>query len=254
MGRHRADTTGGRRGEVRDVDAELSGKVVIVTGAGRGIGRAVARDLAGVGARLVLVARTGAELARVAEEAGEDRATVVAGDVTDEATATAAVARALEWGGSVDGVVNNAGIGWSGPVHDMPLDAWRRLMEVNLTGVFLFTKAALPVMLHQGRGHIINIASGAGRMGMAGSAAYSASKFGVIGFTEAVGLEVRNSGVKVSVVEPGSVQTSFSAGMSSRDWALRAEDVAQVVRALLASGPNVWIREAFVSPLRVPKR
>ena len=91
-------------------------------------------------------------------------------------------------------------------------------------------------------------------MGMAGSAAYSASKFGVIGFTEAVGLEVRNSGVKVSVVEPGSVQTSFSAGMSARDWALRPEDVAQVVRALLASGPNVWIREAFVSPLRVPKR
>jgi short-subunit dehydrogenase len=126
-------------------------------------------------------------------------------------------------------------------------------MEVNLTGVFLFTKAALPVMLRQGRGHIVNIASGAGRMGMAGSAAYSASKFAVIGFTEAVGLEVRNSGVKVSVVEPGSVQTSFSAGAAARDWALRPDDVAGVVRSVLASGPNVWIREAFVSPLRVPK-
>ena len=235
------------------MEADLSGRVIIVTGAGRGIGRAVARDLAEAGARLVLVARTTAELTRVAEEAGEDRATVVAGDVTDEATAAAAVARAQEWGGALDGVVNNAGIGWSGPVHEMPLDAWRRLMEVNLTGVFLFTKAALPVMLRQGRGHIINIASGAGRMGMAGSAAYSASKFGVIGFTEGVGLEVRNSGVKVTVVEPGSVQTSFSAGAASRDWALRPDDVAGVVRAVLASGPNVWIREAFVSPLRVPK-
>ncbi len=235
------------------MDGELAGQVIIVTGAGRGIGRAVARDLAGAGARLVLIARTTAELTRVAEEAGEDRATVVAGDVTEEATAAAAVARAQEWGGTLDGVVNNAGIGWSGPAHEMPLDAWRRLMDVNLTGVFLFTKAALPVMLKRGRGHIINIASGAGRMGMAGSAAYSASKFGVIGFTEAVGLEVRQSGIKVSVVEPGSVQTSFSAGAAARDWALRPDDVARVVRLVLAGGPNVWIREAFVSPLRVPR-
>ena len=233
--------------------SELSGKAIIVTGAGRGIGRAVAKDLTGAGARLVLVARTEPELRRLAEELGEDRVAVVAGDVTDAATAAAAVARAAEWGGGVDGLVNNAGIGWSGPIHEMPLDAWRRLMDVNLTGVFLFTKAALPLMLRQGHGHIINIASGAGRLGMAGSAAYSASKFGLIGLTEAVGLEVRNSGVKVSVVEPGSVQTSFSAGMATRSWALRPEDVAGVVRGLLASGPNVWIREAFVTPLRVPK-
>ena len=235
------------------MDGELAGQVVIVTGAGRGIGRAVARDLAGAGARLVLVARTKAELTRLADEIGAERATVVAGDVADEATAAAAVARAQDWGGTVDGVVNNAGIGWSGPVHEMPLDAWRGLMDVNLTGVFLFTRAALPVMLKRGRGHIINIASGAGRLGMAGSAAYSASKFGVIGFTEAVGLEVRQSGVKVSVVEPGSVQTSFSAGTAARDWALRPDDVARVVRMVLAGGPNVWIREAFVSPLRVPR-
>ncbi len=137
------------------------------------------------------------------EEVGEDRATVVAGDVRDEATATAAVARAQEWGGRLDAVVNNAGIGWTGAIHEMPVDAWRQMMDVNLTGVFLFTRAALPVMLAERRGHIVNIASGAGRVGMPGSAAYSASKFGVIGFTEAVGLEVRGSGVKVSVVEPG---------------------------------------------------
>lgn len=235
------------------MNGELAGQVVIVTGAGRGIGRAVGKELAGAGARLVLVARTRADLTRAAEDIGEDRATVVAGDVTDEATAAAAIARAQEWGGRLDAVVNNAGIGWSGPIHEMPLGDWRRLMDVNLTGVFLFTKAALPVMLRQGRGHIVNIASGAGRMGMAGGAAYSASKFGVIGFTEAVGLEVRNSGVKVSVVEPGSVQTTFSPGAAVRDWALRPEDVARVVRAVLASGPNVWIREAFVSPLRVPR-
>lgn len=235
------------------MDGDVSGRVIIVTGAGRGIGRAIATDLAGAGARVVVVARTKAELARIAEDVGEDRATVVAGDVTDEATAAAAVERAVEWGGSVDGVVNNAGIGWWGPVQEMPLDAWRRLMDVNLTGVFLFTKAALPVMLRQGHGHIINIASGAGRLGMANSAAYSASKFGLIGFTESVGLEVRNKGVKVSVVEPGSVQTSMSAGTATRDWALQPEDVARVVRAVLASGPNAWIREAFVSPLRVPK-
>jgi len=235
------------------MDSELLGQVVIVTGAGRGIGRAVATELAGAGARLVLIARTIADLARVAEEIGEDRATVVAGDVTDEATAAAAVARAQEWGGRLDAVVNNAGIGWRGAIHEMPVDAWRRLMDVNLTGVFLFTREALPVMLAQQRGHIINIASGAGRLGMAQGAAYSASKFGVIGFTEAVGLEVRGSCVKVSVVEPGSVQTTFSENAERMGWALRPEDVAQVVRAVLATGPNVWLREAFVTPLRVPK-
>jgi len=235
------------------VDGELSGQVVIVTGAGRGIGRAIAFDLAAAGARLVLVARTASELIRLADEIGEDRAAVVSGDVAEESTAGAAVARAQDWGGNLDAVVNNAGIGWSGHVQDMPLEAWRRLMEVNLTGVFLFTKAALPVMLARGRGHIVNVASGAGRLGMAGGAAYSASKFGVIGFTEAVGLEVRNRGVKVSVVEPGSVQTSFSAGTTVRDWALRPDDVARVVRSVLATGPNVWVREAFVSPLRVAK-
>jgi 3-oxoacyl-[acyl-carrier protein] reductase len=235
------------------MDGELLGQVVIVTGAGRGIGRAVVTELAGAGARLVLVARTRADLARAAEEIGEDRATVVAGDVTDEATAAAAVARAQEWGGRLDAVVNNAGIGWRGATHEMPVDAWRRLMDVNLTGVFLFTRRALPVMLAQRRGHIINIASGAGRLGMARSAAYSASKFGLIGFTEAVGLEVRGSGVKVSVVEPGSVQTTFSENTDRMGWALRPEDVARVVRAVLATGPNVWFREAFVTPLQVPK-
>jgi len=232
---------------------ELFGQVVIITGAGRGIGRAVVAELAAAGARLVLVARTRADLARVAEEIGEDRATVVAGDVTDETTAAAAVARAQEWGGRLDAVVNNAGTGWSGATHEMPVDVWRRLIDVNLTGVFLFTRAALPVMVAQRRGHIVNIASGAGRLGMAKGAAYSASKFGVIGFTEAVGLEVRGSGVKVSVVEPGSVQTTFSESTARRDWALRPDDVARVVLAVLATGPNVWIREAFVTPLQVPK-
>ena len=235
------------------MDGELLGQVVIVTGAGRGIGRAVGADLAAAGARLVLVARTRSDLARAAEEIGEDRTTVIAGDVTDEATAAAAVARAQEWGGRLDAVVNNAGMGWRGATNEMPVDAWRRLIDVNLTGVFLFTRAALPVMLTQRRGHIVNIASGAGRLGMAQGAAYSASKFGVIGFTEAVGLEVRGSGVKVSVVEPGSVQTTFSESVARRDWALRPDDVARVVRAVLATGPNVWIREAFVTPLQVPK-
>jgi 3-oxoacyl-[acyl-carrier protein] reductase len=89
---------------------------------------------------------------------------------------------------------------------------------------------------------------------MARSAAYSASKFGLIGFTEAVGLEVRGNGVKVSVVEPGSVQTGFSDSAAQRDWALRPDDVARVVRAVLATGPNVWIREAFVTPLQAPSK
>jgi NAD(P)-dependent dehydrogenase (short-subunit alcohol dehydrogenase family) len=231
---------------------DLEGQVIIVTGASRGIGRAVACDLAEAGARIVCVARSRDDLAAAADVIGGDRAATVVGDVAEEATAAAAVARALEWGGRLDAVVNNAGVGWSGATQEMPLTQWRRVMETNLTGVFLFTRAALPPMLAQRRGHIVNIASGAGRLGLARGAAYSASKFGVIGFTEAVGLEVRQSGVKVSVVEPGSVATGFSPDAARREWALRPEDVAQVVRAILATAPNVWVREAFVTPLRVP--
>ncbi|HKV43547.1 MAG TPA: SDR family NAD(P)-dependent oxidoreductase [bacterium] len=234
------------------MDAALSGQVIIVTGAGRGIGRAVAADLTAAGARVVLVARTNADLVRAVGEIGESRATSVPGDVTDEATAAAAVARAREWGGRLDAVVNNAGVGWRGATHEMPPAEWRRLLDVNLTGVFLFTRAALPPMLAQGRGHIVNVASGAGRTGSPGNAAYCASKFGVVGFTEAVGLEVRGTGVKVSVVEPGAVRTDFSESAARRNWALQPDDVARVVRAVLATGPNVWIREAFVTPLAVP--
>ncbi|HLW61054.1 MAG TPA: SDR family oxidoreductase [bacterium] len=233
--------------------AELSGQVIIVTGAGRGIGRAVAADLAEAGARVVLVARTNDDLVRAVEAIGEPRATAVPGDVTDEATAAAAVARAREWGGRLDAVVNNAGVGWRGATHEMPAAEWRRLLDVNLTGVFLFTRAALPPMLAQRRGHIVNIASGAGRAGSPGNAAYCASKYGVVGFTEAVGLEVRGTGVKVSVVEPGAVRTDFSESAARRSWALDPDDVARVVRVVLATGPNVWIREAFVTPLAVPK-
>jgi NAD(P)-dependent dehydrogenase (short-subunit alcohol dehydrogenase family) len=231
---------------------DLDGHVIIVTGASRGIGRAVAHDLAGAGARIVCVARSRDDLARTADAIGGDRAVIVPGDVSEEATAASAVNQALAWGGRLDAVVNNAGVGWSGATQDMPPKEWRRVMETNLTGAFLFTRAALPPMLARQRGHIVNIASGAGRLGMAGSAAYSASKFGLIGFTEAVGLEVRNRGIKVSVIEPGSVQTAFSPDASRREWALRPEDVARVVHAVLATDPNVWVREAFVTPLRVP--
>lgn len=234
------------------MEQALRGQVAIVTGAGRGIGRAVAKELAAAGARVVLVARSRADLQQIAEEIGEERAAVLPGDVADEATAAAAVDRAMAWEGRLDAVINNAGVGWTGSIQDMPLAEWRRLMDTNLTGMFLMTRAALRPMVAAGRGHIVNVASGAGRLGAARGAAYSASKFAVIGFTESVGLEVRNSGVKVSVVEPGSVHTSFSPGTSRRDWALRPDDVARAVLAVLATGPNVWIREAFVTPLKVP--
>ncbi|MBI4278380.1 MAG: SDR family NAD(P)-dependent oxidoreductase, partial [Armatimonadetes bacterium] len=176
-------------------------------------------------------------------------AAVVPGDVAEEGTAAGAVARALEWGGRLDAVVNNAGVGWRGPTHEMPVEAWRRLMDVNVTAVFLFTRAALPHMLAAGRGHIVNISSGAGRVGTVNIAAYCASKFALDGFSQAVGAEVRASGVKVTLIEPGEVHTTFSVRTAQADWGLQPADIARTVREVLATGPNVWPRQAFVTPL-----
>ncbi|MBV8559887.1 MAG: SDR family NAD(P)-dependent oxidoreductase [Acidimicrobiia bacterium] len=187
---------------------EWSGAVAVVTGASRGIGREVARQAALKGARVGLVARSGPDLEAVLKEIG-GRGAVATADVADRQATEQALAQLTAELGPVDILVNNAGIGSYGRVSDLPVDEFERVMGVNYFSSVYATKAVLPSMLARRRGHIVNLASIAGRIGAPMEAAYSASKFAMVGFTEALAFEVAPLGIGVSMVNPGPVETDF---------------------------------------------
>jgi short-subunit dehydrogenase len=186
------------------------GAVAVVTGASRGIGREVAKQAARRGATVGLVARSGDDLEAVLAEIG-GRGAVAIADVADRRAAEEAVATLAAELGPVDILVNNAGIGSYGRVSELPVEEFERVMRVNYFSAVYVTKAALPSMLERHHGHIVNLASIAGRIGAPMEAAYSASKFAMVGFTEALAFEVGPAGVGVSMVNPGPVETEFFA-------------------------------------------
>jgi len=188
---------------------ELNGSVALVTGASRGIGRATARALHARGAAVGLVARSGDELEQVAAELGA-RTAVAAADVSDRDQVERAVTGIVAALGPVDVLVNNAGIGAYAAVLEESAETPERLMRVNYLGTVHPTLAVLDGMATRGRGHIVNVASIAGRVGAPFEAAYSASKFAVVGWSEALAAEVDALGVRVSLVNPGPVATSFT--------------------------------------------
>jgi NAD(P)-dependent dehydrogenase (short-subunit alcohol dehydrogenase family) len=191
----------------------LAGKGAVVTGGGRGIGAAAARALADVGARVVVAARTEAEIGRVAAAltaSGHDVIAVPV-DVTDPASVMSLAEVANRHLDTVDVVVNNAGIGISAPVAKISVDDWTRQLAVNLTGTFLVTQAFLPAMRERGFGRVVNVASIASRTGAPYIAAYTASKHGVLGFTRSVAAELRGTGVTINAVCPGYVDTPMTA-------------------------------------------
>ena len=245
---------------------ELSANTVaIITGASSGIGRATALALADRGLRLALLARSESVLSEVAEETRGRGASDVAYficDVRDEAAVDRAVASTLERFGRVDVLINSAGLSLNGEVDGYSLEDWRTVIDTNLTGTFLTCRAVAPVMKRQGGGQIINISSGAGRNGIKEMAAYCASKFGVIGFTESLALEVRNQNIRVSVLLPGSVATDFSR-VAKRDqtasigesreigYSMTAEEVASVIVAMLEQPSQAWMSEVTLRPLNL---
>jgi uncharacterized protein len=182
--------------------------VALITGASRGIGREVARAAARRGAAVGLVARSGDELARMLAEMGGKGAFTVA-DVSDRNDVARAVAEISSSLGPIDILVNNAGIGAYGPFETEDIDMFERLVRVNYFGTLYAMKAVVPEMLSRGRGHIVNVASIAGRIGAPFEAAYSASKFAVVGLSEAADIELAPRGVRVSLVNPGPVDTGF---------------------------------------------
>lgn len=236
----------------------LSGRTAVVTGGSRGIGYAIADALAGAGANVVIGARTAEDVARAAGELAarqpEGRSIGVRCDVRSQADCEALIERAAGEFGGVDILVNNAGIGRFAAVAEMSADEWRAVIETNLNSLFYCCHAALPHLKRSGSGWIINIGSLAGRNAFAGGAAYNASKFGLIGFSEALMQEVRHDDVRVSYIMPGSVATEFShpggADRSEDDWKIAPEHVARIVIDLLAMPARTLVSRVEVRPSR----
>lgn len=238
----------------------LQDNVCIVTGASSGIGLAAAVALAEKGTRLALLARGERQLQDGAREAvarGAREALAYRCDVRDPARVEQVVHSVLEKWGHIDVLLNVAGLGLRGPVDGFSYEDWRTVIDTNLTGTFLMCRAVLPAMRKRRSGQIINISSGAGKNGIAEMAAYCAAKFGVIGFTESLGLELRNENIRVAVLCPGSTDSAFSkvasrgAEEKKRAYAMTADEVAGVIMAMLRQPSQAWMSEVVLRPLNL---
>lgn len=237
-------------------ETELKGQVAVVTGAGGGIGAAIAHRLARMGALTFLCGRRRAPLEGTAEailKAG-GRAEVAECDVTDLAAVEGVAALVERKAGRLDILVNNAGVGsFSGPLHQMPPDAWETVMNTNLRGVYYCIRSFAPMMVRARSGHIVNISSLAGKNALPNGAAYAASKWGLNGLSYSVAEELRGHNIRVSVVCPGSVHTDLSPheGKDPKKM-LQPEDVAHVVAMLVTQESQSFVSEVLLRPTQKP--
>lgn len=231
----------------------LDGKLAVVTGGTRGIGRAITQALMDEGANVAICGRSDADCRRAAGElvSSGGLCTGKACDVSKPDQ----VAEFFKWTdehlGGLDILINNAGVGVFKPVAEMTVDEWHSVIDTNLNGIFYCCREALPRLKKRGGGSIINISSLAGRNPFAGGSAYNASKFGLNGFTEAMMLDHRHDNVRVSYVMPGSVSTEFMGGEA--DWKIAAADIAQIVVQILRMPDRTLISRVEVRPSRPRK-
>jgi clavulanate-9-aldehyde reducatase len=243
----------------------LDGRVAAITGASSGIGEATAVELARAGAAVAVGARRRERLDEVVDriESAGGRALALEVDVTDETQARAFVATAHRELGGLNILLNNAGVMLLGPVEGASLDDWRQMVDVNVYGVLWCTHAALPLMREGGGGDIVNVSSTAGRRASAGAAVYNLTKFGVTGFSEALRQEALHSNIRVTVVEPGMVETelhehtrdpivrrSLERSREQIGEPLNAGDIAREITHAVSQPPHVCINEIVVRPTR----
>src|SRR5918911_2902484 len=237
----------------------LNGKVAIVTGGTKGIGRAIAEALAREGMNVCISARKEDEVERTVAELDGLSEGGVAGavcDVRDYDEVAALFEHAVAEFGGVDVLINNAGIGIFAAVEALSPEDFRAVLETNLFGVYYCCHEAIPLMKKRGGGYIINISSLAGANPHPRMAAYNASKFGLNGFSEALMQEVRHDGIKVSYIMPGSVNTEFGGDEPSAEqsWQLQPDDIAQVVMDLLRHPDRSLPSRVEIRPSRPPKK
>ena len=232
----------------------LEGKIAIVTGTGKGIGKAIALALAKTGVDVILTARTKTDLEKVEDHIRSlgRKTLAIQADVSKERDVDNLIKQTLSAFGKIDILVNNAGVGVFAKVVDMEATDFDQMFATNMRGVFLCTKSVLPIMIKQRSGDIINIASLAGRNAFVGGAGYAATKWALIGFARSLMLEVREHDIRVITICPGSVDTSFDPRAPQRgkdsDRIPKAEDIAQIVVNALIMPRNVMVSEIDVRP------
>jgi len=235
----------------------LSGKVAYITGGSKGIGYGVAEALVAAGMRVALTSRSLSAAQEAASKISSDTSKVLGleADVTSFASEQKAVQSVIEHFGQLDVIVANAGVGHFASIEDLTEDQWKNMIDTNLTGVFNSVKASIPA-LKQSKGYIITVASLAGTNFFANGSGYNASKFGLVGFTQAIMLDLRKHGIKVTTIMPGSVSTYFNNRTPSETeaWKIQPEDIGQITLDLLKMHPRTLPSKVEVRPSVPPSK
>jgi 3-oxoacyl-[acyl-carrier protein] reductase len=228
----------------------IKGKNALITGAGKGIGKAVAKQLAAEGVNVALLARTEKDLQAVAEELKSTGVKVVyeTADVADRASVDTAISKLKAELGNIDILINNAGVGKFGKFMELEPEEWEQIVKVNLFGAYYVIRAVLPGMVSRQSGDIVNISSTAGQKGAAVTSAYSASKFGMIGMSESLMQEVRKSNIRVTTLTPSTIATDMAIDLKLTDGnpekVMQAEDFAELIVMQLKLNKRVFVKEA----------
>jgi NAD(P)-dependent dehydrogenase (short-subunit alcohol dehydrogenase family) len=235
----------------------LSGKVVVVTGAGRGIGAAIARRLASLGAGIVLCGRSMKPLQETASQIGAvdgGQSKVIQCDVSSLESVQALAAFVEQNFGRTDILINNAGVGaFAAPLHQLTPEEWEKVLNTNLRGVYYCIRSFAPMMIRAKTGHIVNISSLAGKNALPNGAAYAASKWGLNGLSYSVAEELRPHNIRVAVVCPGSVDTELSPHTGKDpNKMLKPDDVAHAVEMLVTQAPQSFVSELLLRPTQKP--